>query len=94
MAHSNELEQRARQLQAHFQQAQKGMMEINRLCDQADNTIIQGQVLLNRSAHRLHELNERLQQLQPSGVPESPPVSKAKPNATVRRPSSSRSSLR
>ena len=60
MAHSNELVQRARQLQAHFQQAQRGMLEINRLCDQADNSILQGQTLLNRSAHRIHELKQAL----------------------------------
>ncbi|CAJ1374012.1 unnamed protein product [Effrenium voratum] len=63
IAHSNELEQRARQLQAHFQQAQKGMGEISRLCDQADTSVVRSQALLNRSAHRIHELSERLQHL-------------------------------
>ena len=64
MAHSNELVQRARQLQAHFQQAQRGMLEINRLCDQADSSIVQGQTLLNRSAHRIHELKQALERHQ------------------------------
>lgn len=64
MAHSNELVQRARQLQAHFQQAQRGMIEINRLCDQADSSIVQGQTLLNRSAHRIHELKQALERHQ------------------------------
>eukprot|EP00435_Cladocopium_sp_Y103_P008032 s1304_g2.t1 len=64
MAHSNELVQRARQLQAHFQQAQRGMLEINRLCDQADSSILQGQTLLNRSAHRIHELKQALERHQ------------------------------
>ena len=64
MAHSNELVQRARQLQAHFQQAQRGMLEINRLCNQADSSIVQGQTLLNRSAHRIHELKQALERHQ------------------------------
>ena len=64
MAHSNELVQRARQLQAHFQQAQRGILEINRLCDQADSSIVQGQTLLNCSAHRIHELKQALERHQ------------------------------
>ncbi|CAE8642469.1 unnamed protein product [Polarella glacialis] len=61
--HSAELEQRARLLQAHFQQAQSGMHEISRLCDEADVSVRRSQSLLNRSAHRVHELNERTQHL-------------------------------
>lgn len=64
MAHSNELMQRARQLQSHFQQAQRGLLEINRLCDQADASILQGQSLLNRSAHRIHDLKQALERHQ------------------------------
>eukprot|EP00434_Breviolum_minutum_P014536 symbB.v1.2.012818.t1/scaffold884.1/size313170/30 len=64
MAHSSELVQRSRQLQDHFKQAQRGMLEINRLCDQADMSILQGQTLLNRSAHRIHELKQALEKHQ------------------------------
>ena len=53
MAHSIELVQRARQLEAHFQQAQRGMLEINRLCDQADSSIVQGQTFQHKDVSRL-----------------------------------------
>ena len=68
MAHSSELVQRSRQLQDHFKQAQRGMLEINRLCDQADMSILQGQTLLNRSAHRIHELKQALEKHQVLGA--------------------------
>eukprot|EP00441_Pelagodinium_beii_P021825 CAMPEP_0197663362 /NCGR_PEP_ID=MMETSP1338-20131121/57131_1 /TAXON_ID=43686 ORGANISM="Pelagodinium beii, Strain RCC1491" /NCGR_SAMPLE_ID=MMETSP1338 /ASSEMBLY_ACC=CAM_ASM_000754 /LENGTH=146 /DNA_ID=CAMNT_0043241683 /DNA_START=28 /DNA_END=468 /DNA_ORIENTATION=- len=61
--HTAQLEERARMLQAHFQQAQKGMNEITRLCDEADLSVMRSQSLLNRSAHRIHELNERMHHL-------------------------------
>eukprot|EP00933_Yihiella_yeosuensis_P035786 TRINITY_DN2938_c1_g2_i1.p1 TRINITY_DN2938_c1_g2~~TRINITY_DN2938_c1_g2_i1.p1 ORF type:complete len:182 (+),score=38.12 TRINITY_DN2938_c1_g2_i1:44-547(+) len=61
--HAAQLEQRARLLQAHFQQAKVGMGEISRLCDEADVSVRRSQSLLNRSAHRIHELNERAQHL-------------------------------
>eukprot|EP00931_Biecheleriopsis_adriatica_P077414 TRINITY_DN50993_c0_g1_i1.p2 TRINITY_DN50993_c0_g1~~TRINITY_DN50993_c0_g1_i1.p2 ORF type:complete len:157 (-),score=30.19 TRINITY_DN50993_c0_g1_i1:44-514(-) len=71
LEHTKQLEERARQLQAHFQQAQKGMSEISRLCDEADTSVVRSQSLLNRSAHRIHELNERMQHLL-EAAPESP----------------------
>mmetsp|Transcript_16765 Transcript_16765/g.47854 ORF Transcript_16765/g.47854 Transcript_16765/m.47854 type:complete len:127 (+) Transcript_16765:51-431(+) len=58
-----ELERRARLLQAHFRQSHASMTEIGRLCQQADASIRQSQQLLNRSAHRMHELNERARRL-------------------------------
>ncbi|CAE7570113.1 unnamed protein product, partial [Symbiodinium pilosum] len=63
LSHSGELEKRAQHLQAHFQKAMKGIGDINRLCDEADASVARNQALLNRSAHRIHDLNERLQQL-------------------------------
>eukprot|EP00439_Symbiodinium_sp_Y106_P039631 s7490_g4.t2 len=63
LGHSNELEKRAQHLQVHFQKAMKGIGDINRLCDEADASVARNQALLNRSAHRIHDLNERLQQL-------------------------------
>eukprot|EP00930_Biecheleria_cincta_P072455 TRINITY_DN5984_c1_g3_i1.p1 TRINITY_DN5984_c1_g3~~TRINITY_DN5984_c1_g3_i1.p1 ORF type:complete len:149 (+),score=33.77 TRINITY_DN5984_c1_g3_i1:63-509(+) len=61
--HTAQLEQRAQMLQAHFAQAQKGMSEISRLCDEADMSVMRSQSLLNRSAHRIHELTDRMQHL-------------------------------
>mmetsp|Transcript_134439 Transcript_134439/g.287622 ORF Transcript_134439/g.287622 Transcript_134439/m.287622 type:complete len:159 (+) Transcript_134439:61-537(+) len=58
-----ELEQRAQSLQTHFQQAQASMVEIGKLCDEADVTVRKSQALLNRSAQRINDLNERARHL-------------------------------
>mmetsp|Transcript_26674 Transcript_26674/g.50121 ORF Transcript_26674/g.50121 Transcript_26674/m.50121 type:complete len:140 (+) Transcript_26674:73-492(+) len=67
-AHSSELEKQAQQLQVHFHKAMSGMGDITRLCDEADASVSRNQLLLNRSAHRIYDLNERLQQLIQAGA--------------------------
>lgn len=58
-----ELEERARKLQDHFRQAKSSMAEIGRLCDDADLSVKRSQQLLNKTANKIHTLNEQYQNL-------------------------------
>merc|ERR1712217_55663 len=76
LGHAAQMEQRAKQLAAHFQQAQASAAEIERLCDEADVSVRQSQTLLNRTAHKIHELNERTHRLLSEPAPQSKSKSK------------------
>merc|ERR1712060_666129 len=71
LGHAAQMEQRAKQLTTHFQQAQDSAAEIERLCNEADASVKQSQALLNRTAHKIHELNERTHRLLSESAAES-----------------------
>ncbi|CAK0856726.1 unnamed protein product [Prorocentrum cordatum] len=57
------LEERAKKLQEHFEQAQHCMNSINALCEEADACILKSQTTLNKTAKKIHDLTRRASNL-------------------------------
>jgi len=56
---AEDLVERTRMLQEHFEEAHASMASINELCEEADAFILRSQINQNRSAKRLHDLTMR-----------------------------------